>query len=243
MGQESFTDQHLCTSCQLRLCGTYSRINAFNLYHFHLHEAVFLKIGLSYRIQQAFASTISLTVMLLNIFNLRIFAYKEAMNTIMLGILVTAVMNTAASNNYNITVITNVEIIIYHFLKSAFAKNYWYMNAFLLGAWLYTDINAAYISLGGNINISSSISLCQITVSTNIICTLRSTMQVSNLHQKSSLDLIYHLSPPLSENLLQEAATALVPRRAGIISSLLPRLDTPPSASTIISSAILRIRS
>ena len=58
--------------------------------------------------------------MLLDIFDLCILTDKEAVYTVMFRILIAAVVYAASCNDYNIGILTDIEVIVNSFLKSAF---------------------------------------------------------------------------------------------------------------------------
>ena len=109
----------------------------------------------------------------------------------MLGILIATVVNTAASHNNYVAIITYVEIIIDSFLNTAFTKNNRNMHTFILGAILDADIYTAFtVSFSSNINISCGIPPRLFTINAEIIGSLWYAVQVSHLCQHMHLNIV-----------------------------------------------------
>ena len=114
MGHQTFSDHQLCTRGQLCLRVTHRRIHTTDLYHLHLHRGIFLHIHLRARIQDTLSLSVTFAVMFFYIFDLCSLSYIETMHTVMLGILITTVMDTAAGHDHDICPLANVEIVVYH---------------------------------------------------------------------------------------------------------------------------------
>ena len=166
-----------------KACCSYSisRIYALNLNCLHLHIAILIDFDNCMRIHNSLASTFTLTIMLFYILYLRILTDKEAMNSIMLRLLIATIVNTTTSYDSHITIITNMEIIVNHLFDTTLTKNNRYMYAFILCSRLYNNINTLLIFLSNNIYISCCISTCHSTIGTNIISASWNLMEVSNL--------------------------------------------------------------
>ena len=74
-----------------------------------------------FRIHNSFALAVAAAVMLFHILHMGVLADEEAVDTIMLGGLVAAIVDTAAGYDGYIAVIAYVEIIINHLGQSALA--------------------------------------------------------------------------------------------------------------------------
>ena len=63
------------------------------------------------------------------------------MNTIMSAIAVTAVMDTAACDDNNITVFSDIKVVVNQFGQTCFRDNNRDMNAFVYSIWFNNDID------------------------------------------------------------------------------------------------------
>ena len=138
--------------------------------------------------------------MFFNIFYTGIFTDVKAMNTVMLGILHTAVINAAAGNNHDVTVFADIKVIINGFLQTALGKDDRDMHALMHRAWFDADIDAAAVFFGGDIDIRGGISSGKTSVGTEIIGACRNLVQIGNFTDQSFLNFIqlYHAITPLS---------------------------------------------
>ena len=87
----------------------------------------------------------------------------------MFGILLAAVIDTAACYDQHITVVTHVEIVVYSLLDTTLAENHRNVNTLMFRARFDIDIDAADIFLRYDIYIRCSVTLCCFTVRPDII--------------------------------------------------------------------------
>ena len=80
---------------------------------------------------------------------------KEAVNTVMLGILVAAVVNAAARDDHHVRAFTDEEVVIDHFLQSALGHHHGNMHALVFRSGFDPDFQAADVFLGSDLNIGS----------------------------------------------------------------------------------------
>ena len=243
MGHQTFSDHQSGTGSQLSFSITYGGIHALDLHHLHLHRGILLHIDFCARIQDTFACAVTLTVVLFHIFYFCVFSHVETVNTVMLGILHTAVMNTTAGHYHYIGILTDIEIVVYHLFQTALTQNHRDVYAFVFCARFDLNIDTAAVILGNNIDICRCISGCHFAVGTDIVCALRHCMKVCYLLKYSLLNLIYHSWLPPFSSLSQLLTADAVPKSSGRISSFGPCLEIVPFAITTISSAISRILS
>jgi hypothetical protein len=107
--------------------------------------------------------------MLFHILYMRILADEETVDTVVLGSLVTTIVDTTTGYNGYVAVITNVKIIINHLGQTTLAKYYRDVYTFSFGAGLDDDINALLVLFGYNIDMSSGIASYGSTIGTDVI--------------------------------------------------------------------------
>ena len=59
--------------------------------------------------------------MLLNILYFGVFAYEETVNSVVLAVACAAIVDTAACDDDDITILSNMEIVVYSLFKPRFA--------------------------------------------------------------------------------------------------------------------------
>ena len=197
MSHKPFPDHQLRTLCQTGLCLPVSRIYPLDLHHLHLHDASLFHSDLSNRVQNALTIPVSFPIVLLHIPDSGILPHIKPVNSVMLGILIPAVVNTAAGYNHHITVLSDVEIIVNHILHAALTQHHRNMHALILGPRPDTDIDPADLCLGCNINICCGIPACHPAIGADIVSSLRNSMEICDLLENSLPNLVCHLlSPP-----------------------------------------------
>ena len=136
-----------------------------------------------FRIHNTFTLAVAASIMLFHILYVGVLTNEEAVDTIVLGSLISTIVDTTAGYNGYIAVITNVEIIINHLGKTALAKHYRDVYTFSFGTGLNDDINALLVLFGYNINMSSGITSYGSTIGTDILSSGRYLMQTGYLLQ------------------------------------------------------------
>ena len=94
------------------------------------------------------------------------------MYTIVFGILITYIMNTATSNNKNIGSLSNIKIIINEVIKPCLRKNNRNIYSFVFSFWTNYNIYARFILFCDDFYIFRTVSCFKLTIRANIICTL-----------------------------------------------------------------------
>ena len=117
----------------------------------HLHVCAFFKLDNGGGVHDVLAVSVAFAIMLLNVLNVSVLADVEGVNTVVTGILIAAVVNTAACHDYHITVLTDKEIVVYKVGKAGLADDYRDVHTFADGTWLDPDVNAGFIGLRGNV--------------------------------------------------------------------------------------------
>ena len=128
--------------------------------------------------------------MLFHIFYLGVFAYKEAVNAIVLGVLISAVVNAASGHNQHVRPLTNEKVVVDHVLQAAFADYHRNMHAFVLGAGLDVNVDAGAVWLGSNVNVGGGVPPGKAAVGADVVCSLRDGVQVGNLLKDVHLNVV-----------------------------------------------------
>ena len=131
--------------------------------------------------------------MLLHIPDVRSLSHKKAVNTVMLRILRTAVVNAAARHNEYIRVLADVEIVIDQFLQSALGHYHRNMHAFVLGAGLNVHCQPLAVLAGNDLDVRRGCPSCRLAVGTDIIRAFRNLVQIGNLVQETLLHFVHFL--------------------------------------------------
>ena len=187
VGHQTLLHDQARTGTELGLCITFGGIDTLDLHHFHLHGAVLFHIDLCAGIEQALAGPVAGAVVLLDILDLCALADKEAVDTVMLGILCAAVVDAAACDDHDIAVLADVKIVVDDFLESALAHDDRDMDTLILCAGLNLDVDAGSVLLGNDIDVGSRVAHGGFAVGTNVKSAFRHSVQVCNLLQESLL--------------------------------------------------------
>ena len=190
MGHQAFPYHQFRAGCQLRRGGAFRVVHALDLHHFHLGIAAFFHVHFCARIQDALAASRAGTVVLFNVPDPGVLPYIETVDTVMLGILVAAVVNAAACDNYHVRAFADEEVVIDHFLQSALGHYDGNMHAFIFGSGLDPDFQSADFLLRNNFNIGRGLSACGGTVGTDVVGAFRHSVQVCHFTQQPLLNFI-----------------------------------------------------
>ncbi len=157
----------------------------------HLHVAVLVQIDDCLRIHHTLSSALTRTIVLLYIPHLRIFSDKKGMNAAVFTGLVTAVVNAAACHNRDITVLSNMKVIVHQLFESRLCHQHRNMHTFLFGAGLDENINSRLVLFGDNLNMLCGLPACRFTVCADVVSACGHFMQPRHLHQQCFLKLIH----------------------------------------------------
>ena len=117
----SFGDYDLGAVRQLCLGEPLGGIHALDLYRLHLHEAVFAYLYHGLGVHDPAAPAIPAAVMLFHVFHMGVSAYEKGMHAIVSAVVVTAVVDAAASHDGHVAVIPYIEVIVDHLRQAALA--------------------------------------------------------------------------------------------------------------------------
>ena len=82
-----------------------------------------------------------------------VLSHIEAVNSVMLRVLISAVVNTAAGNDHHVRALADKEVIVYRFFQAALGHYHGNMHALVFGAGFDPDLQAADLFLGNNFDI------------------------------------------------------------------------------------------
>ena len=190
MGHQAFPNHQFGTGRQFRRSGAFRVIHALDLHHFHFGIAAFFHVHFRTGIQDALAASRAGSVVFFNVLDPGVLSHIEAVNTVMLGVLVAAVVNTAAGNDHHVRALADEEVVIHHFLQSALGHHNGNMHAFVLGSGLDPDLQSADFFLGYNFNIGCGLSSCGSAVGTDVVSAFRYSVQVRHFTQQPLLNFI-----------------------------------------------------
>ena len=172
---------------RLALGGVY----AADLYHFHLAERALLQVHGSDGIQDAFARSVTVAVVLFHVFHARILAHAEGMDAVMLALLVAAVVDATARDDQYVCALADVEIVIHHIVHAAFGQNDRDVYAFILGKGLDGDINARFVGLGFDLNICARGTGKRLSILADVVSPLGNLVQVCYRFEEGAVDLVH----------------------------------------------------
>ena len=89
-------------------------VHALDLGHLHLHDAVFFHVNLGAGVQNALALPVAGAVVLLDVLHLCVFAHPEAVDAVVLGIRLAAVVDAAAGDDDHVAVLADEEVVVDH---------------------------------------------------------------------------------------------------------------------------------
>ena len=185
VGHETLVNDQSCALSEFCLCITDGVIDSLDLGHLHLHVAVFFHVDFRARIEDALAGTVSGTIVFFDVFYLRALTDIEAVDTVVLTVLRTAVIDTAAGNDHDIGALADIKVVIDDFLDAACCHDDRDVYTFVLRARLDLYIDTRTVFLRDDVDIRRRITGDCLTVGTDIKCTYRDLVKVGNFRQKA----------------------------------------------------------
>ena len=191
MCHQALMDHQSSTCLEFSLCIALCGVNTLDLDHFHFHGAVFFHVDFCPGIQKALACAVSGAIVFLNVFDLCAFADIEAVDTVVLGVLNTAVVDAASGDNDDIAVFTDEEIVVDNFLEAALTHDDRNVNTLILCAGFDLYIDASTVFFGNNIDVCSGVSGGRLAVCPDIEGACGYCMKIRDLAEEPLLDFIY----------------------------------------------------
>ena len=112
VSQQTLGDDHLAACLADKLGKALGGVDAADLHGFQRDAGAFLQIEDGLGVQDPLAGAFAFTIVLFHIGDLGVFAHIEGVDTVVLGIAVAAVVNTAACHDLHIGVLADEEIIV-----------------------------------------------------------------------------------------------------------------------------------
>ena len=100
-------------------------------------------------------------------------------------------MNAAACNDSHVRILAYIKIVIYHILKSGLRKNDGDVHALVFCSGLYDNVDSGYVGLCNDIYMLGRVARIELSVSADIVCAARYLMQIGNLLEQLSLNIIH----------------------------------------------------
>ena len=158
MGEQAFGYNYFCVRVEGGLSIAQGRIDSRELDHLHLAVRALLHRDLGHGVQYALTRAVALAVVLFNIFDFRIFADKEAVYTVVLGLFGAAIVYPAARDYKNVRALADIEVVINRVVDAGLCKNDGDMYLLALCERLYVYIYAGLAVLWFNGDIFARLS-------------------------------------------------------------------------------------
>ena len=130
--------------------------------------------------------------MLLHILHFRVFPHKKPVDPVMLGILVSTVVDAAPRHDDHVRVISYIKIIVHHLRQAALAEYHRDMHALTLCPCLDVNINPLLsLFLGNDLNVGGIHPSGHLPVCPDIVRSRGNLVEVRHLLQKPHLNGIH----------------------------------------------------
>ena len=153
--------------------------------------------------------------MLFHIFDPGVSPDEETVNTVVLGVLVSAVVNPAACDDHHIRVLADKEVVIDHFLQPALGHDHGDVHALVFRARLDPDLQPAHIFLGNNLDVCRGLPPGGRAVGADVVGAFRHFVQIGHFSQQPLLDLVQfqHSASPFPAGLYGPSHTSAISAR------------------------------
>ena len=141
----------------------------------------FVHVHVGRGVQDALARSLPFAVVLLHVANAGVLADPEAVDTVVLGLLVARVMDAAACDDGDIGVVADMKIVIDHVGQSRFGDDDGNMNGFVLRARGDSDFDALLVRERVDGDVRARMALDQLAVLADIESASRHAVQIGNL--------------------------------------------------------------
>ena len=132
-------------------------------------------------VHHVLAVAVPRSVMLFHVFYARVLAHVKGMFAVVTGSVVFAacIVNTTACDDDYVRVLTDMEIVIHHFLQSCFADDNGDMHTLVFGVRFDVNINARFaVRFGDDVDIRRRLSAVQFPVAADIVRALGRAVQI-----------------------------------------------------------------
>ena len=178
VGHQALPHHQLRAGGKLRrgraLCG----IHALDLHHLHLRGAVLFHVHFRAGIQDPLAGAVAGAVVLLHILHLRVLTHIEAVDAVVLGVGVAAVVDAAARHDEHVRALADMEIIVHQLCEPALGHDHRDVHAFVLCPGLYIDIQPGAALLRDDVDVRGALASRGLAVGADIVGALRNIVKV-----------------------------------------------------------------
>ena len=165
-------------------------IDALDLDHLHLHRAALGQVHLGDGVQDAHTQAVALAVVLFHIADMGVLAHLEAVDAVVLRILVAAVVDAAAGHDQDVAVVPDEKVVVDRFLQAAFAEDHRDVDALVLGARLDVDVDAGAVGLGDDLDVGGGVAGSGLAVAADVVSPFGDVVQVGHFGQDLLLDVV-----------------------------------------------------
>ena len=192
VGHDLLFNNQRCIGAQIGLGAPQGRVHTLDLGGLHLHIGAFLHVDYGGGVHHVLSPSVALAVVALHIAHPGIFAHIEGVDSVVTGLLYTAVVDTAAGYDGHIAALAYKKVVVHHVLQAALAEDHGDMDRFVLRARLDENINAVLIVLGDDIDISGGAAGSFLAVGPDIIGPFGHIVELCHLLQQALLNGVDH---------------------------------------------------
>ena len=190
VGHQALTHHQPGVLCQFGFRGACRIVHAFDLHHLHLDGAAFFLVNLGHGVQDALALAVAGAVVLFHIADAGILAHEEAVDAVVLTVLVPAVVNAAPCDDGHIGVFADEKVVVYDLGQTAFRHDNRDVHALTPGARAYADFQPADVSLGDDFDIRGGLPSGGLAVGTDVVRAFGNLVQIGDFAKQAFLDLV-----------------------------------------------------
>ena len=119
-----------------------------------------------------------------------VLAHLEAVDAVVLRILVAAVVDAAAGHDQDVAVVPDEKVVVDRFLQAALAEDHRDVDALVPGARLDVDVDAGAVRLGDDLDVGGGVAGSGLAVAADVISPFGDVVQVGHFGQDLLLDVI-----------------------------------------------------
>ena len=128
--------------------------------------------------------------MLFHILHPGVLSHKEAVDAVVLGILVPAVVDAAAGHDDHVSALADEEVVVDDLFQAALGHDHRDMDALVLRSGFDPDLQAAHVLLGDDLDVGGGLPPRGRAVGADVVGAFRHLVKVGHLPQQPLLDLV-----------------------------------------------------
>ena len=128
--------------------------------------------------------------MLFHIADAGVLAYEEAVDAVVLAVLVAAVVDAAAGDDGHVGALADIKVVVHDLGQTAFGHDHGDVHALALRARFDADLQAAHVGLGDDLDIHGGLAAGGSAVGADVIGAFGHLVQVCHFAQQALLDLV-----------------------------------------------------